>query len=147
MVAKAGGTRYPVPLQLPTTGPCSGSGLASRHMTNPLPIGERVPDITLPTPSNPRFHFETVAGREIVLAFLGPAADAGARALVEEARSVRALFDDVFASLFLVVRSPEHARALGVTQEVPGIRYFIDAAGVAARDYSPDSFRLKGRGA
>ncbi len=97
--------------------------------------GERVADFVLPTPSNPRFHLNAAAGRNLVLAFLGSPPTPAVQALLAEARTVRAAFDDRLAGLFWVVSRPEHIEQLGIAQDVPGIRYFMDYDGIAARRY------------
>lgn len=97
--------------------------------------GERVADFVLPTPINPRFHLNAAAGRNLVLVFLGSPPTPAAEALLAEAKAVRAAFDDRLAGLFWVVARPEHIEQLGIAQDVPGIRYFMDYDGVAARRY------------
>lgn len=98
-------------------------------------FGERVADFVLPTPSNPRFHLNAAAGRNLILAFLGSQPTPAAEALLAEMRSLRAAFDDRLVGLFWVVSKPEHVEQLGITQETPGIRYFMDYAGETARLY------------
>ncbi|MGE0421037.1 MAG: 2OG-Fe(II) oxygenase [Reyranellaceae bacterium] len=94
-----------------------------------------MPDFVLPAPHNPQFHLNAAAGRNLVLVFLGSPPTPAAKALIAEARSVRAAFDDRLAGLFWVVAHPKHVEQLGIVQEVPGIRYFMDYEGVAARLY------------
>jgi len=101
----------------------------------PPAFGERVADFVLATPQNPRFHLNAAAGRNLVLVFLGSPPTAAARALLAEARAVRAAFDDRLAGLFWVVARPEHVAELGIAQDTPGIRYFMDYENAAARLY------------
>jgi predicted 2-oxoglutarate/Fe(II)-dependent dioxygenase YbiX len=69
-----------------------------------------------------------------VLAFLGSAADAPARALLDGLQAGRGLFDDRRASLFLVSADPEDERASRLRTSLPGIRLFWDFdAAIAAR--------------
>lgn len=112
------------------------SGTAPR----PPAFGERVADFVLPTPNNPHFHLNAAAGRNLVLAFLGSPPSSAAQALLAEARTLRAAFDDRLAGLFWVVSRPEHVEQLGIAQDTPGIRYFMDYEGAAARLYglAPD---------
>lgn len=98
-------------------------------------FGERVADFVLPTPHNPRFHLNAAAGRNLVLVFLGSPPTPAAQALLAEARTVRSAFDDRLAGLFWVVSRPEHIEQLGITQDTPGIRYFMDYEATAARLY------------
>jgi len=88
--------------------------------------GEPAPLFVARTPRRPDFHFASVAGRPIVLAFLGSAADPAAQALLEGLGAARALFDDRRASLFLVSADPEDERAPRLHTSLPGIRLFWD---------------------
>ncbi|QQS11260.1 MAG: 2OG-Fe(II) oxygenase [Rhodospirillales bacterium] len=98
-------------------------------------FGEPAPGFTAPTPVNPKFHFDTAAGRNIVLAFLGhPLTDDAAR-LVAEVRAERAAFDDETLALFYVLSDPADAARLGVAHEVPGLRYFMDYDRAVAAAY------------
>ena len=91
-----------------------------------LLFGEPAPFFQAPSPSNPRFNFDTVAGRPAFLVFLGSPAGEAARRLVAEVVALRAAFDDHTLMLFYVVSDPEDLTRLGVEQIVPGIRYFMD---------------------
>lgn len=73
--------------------------------------------------------FDTVAGRYVLMAFLGRASDpCGQEALACVARH-RALFDDVRACFFGVTSDPEDAASGRVAQKLPGIRFFLDPTG------------------
>lgn len=91
-----------------------------------LLFGEPAPFFQAPSPSNPRFNFDTVAGRPAFLVFLGSPAGEAARRLMAEVVALRAAFDDHTLMLFYVVSDPEDLTRLGVEQIVPGIRYFMD---------------------
>src|SRR5262245_15753227 len=56
--------------------------------------------------SNPRYAFDTAAGRYLVLCFFGTAADAAGRGAVEAALASRGAFDDRRASFFGVSIDP-----------------------------------------
>jgi predicted 2-oxoglutarate/Fe(II)-dependent dioxygenase YbiX/peroxiredoxin len=74
----------------------------------------------------PRYSFNTVAGRYILMLFFGSAAlepVAGAFALVERNR---ALFDDVNACFFGVTVDPTDEAEGRIAQQLPGIRFFLD---------------------
>ena len=98
----------------------------------PLSPGEPAPWFTAPTPSNPQYAFDTVAGRFVLLAFL-PAGDAaaGGAALRLLSQNQR-LFDDRRLSAFVVVRDP----AMGATlRDMRGLRWFLDFEGAVSRLY------------
>jgi hypothetical protein len=98
-------------------------------------FGERAPDFVLPASNNPKFHFNTAAGRNLILAFLGSPLSPAVDGFMAEAAALRAALDDRLASLFYVVSEPEHVERLAIRQQIPGIRYFVDRDRVAARAY------------
>ena len=75
------------------------------------------------------YAFDTVAGRYILLAFLGRASDPAAAEALRCVERRRALFDDVRACFFGVTSDPEDEAAGRVAQQLPGIRFFLDPAG------------------
>jgi peroxiredoxin len=97
--------------------------------------GERAADFTLPTPNNPEFHFSAAAGRNTILVFPGAPASDAMKGLMTELRVMREAFDDELVSLFFVVSEPSQLEGQAIRQQVPGIRYFMDYDGVAARAY------------
>ena len=97
--------------------------------------GEPAPLFVARTPARPDFHFATVAGRPIVLAFLGSAGAPAAQALLAGLLKHRGLFDDRRASLFLVSGDPEDERAQRLKPSLPGIRVFWDADAAIATAY------------
>ncbi|MGH6966777.1 MAG: 2OG-Fe(II) oxygenase [Phenylobacterium sp.] len=98
----------------------------------PLSPGEPAPWFTAPTPSNPEFAFDTVAGRFVLLAFL-PATDAAAGgAALKMLSENQRLFDDRRLSAFVVVRDPEMAAGL---RDMRGLRWFLDFEGAVSRLY------------
>jgi predicted 2-oxoglutarate/Fe(II)-dependent dioxygenase YbiX/peroxiredoxin len=97
----------------------------------PLSIGEPAPWFKAPTPSNPEYHFDTVAGRYVLLLFLPLAAEARVGALKALAAH-QGLFDDVGLSAFVVVRDPETAAG---ARDLRGLRWFLDADGAVSRLY------------
>ncbi|MDB5417455.1 MAG: hypothetical protein JWP50_874, partial [Phenylobacterium sp.] len=95
----------------------------------PLSPGEPAPWFKAPTPSNPEYHFDTVAGRYVLLAFLP--LEAGPRGAALKALAAhQALFDDVSASAFVVVRDAQTAAG---ARDVRGLRWFLDAGGAVSR--------------
>jgi hypothetical protein len=104
----------------------------------PLNLGEPAPWFTAPTPSNPEFVFDTVAGRYVLLVFL-PKDD-----VVASGEALRTLaahqlrFDDETLSAFAVVRDPGTAASV---QDMRGLRWFLDLDGAVSRLFgalSPD---------
>ena len=91
-----------------------------------LLFGEPAPFFQAPSPSNPKFNFDTVAGRPVLLVFLGSPAGAAAGRLIAEAQAHRVAFDDHSLMMFYVVSDPGDVERLGVEQMLPGIRYFLD---------------------
>lgn len=98
-------------------------------------IGERAADFVLPTPSNPEFHFHAAAGRSTILVFPGAPASEAMKGLMAELRVLRDALDDEQASLFFAVSDPAQLESLGIRQQIPGIRYFMDYEGKAAAAY------------
>jgi len=109
-----------------------------------LLFGEPAPFFQSPTPQNPKFNFDTVAGRPVFLLFLGSPAAEAARKLVAEVKALRPAFDDRAMMLFYVVSEEADLARLGVEQTLPGIRYFMDydrniAAKLGFAPSTPDS--------
>ncbi|WP_374471395.1 2OG-Fe(II) oxygenase [Phenylobacterium sp.] len=97
----------------------------------PLAPGDPAPWFKAPTPSNPEFIFDTVAGRYVLLVFLPEDVEGRREALVQLAARQR-LFDDVRAAAFLVVRDRQ---SLETARDVRGLRWFLDADGAVSRLY------------
>ena len=92
----------------------------------PPGYGEFAPDFTALSDSNPRFRFNTVAGRWIVLLFFGSAGLAAARQALDAVGRRRRLFDDVDAAFFGVSVDPQDRSDRGLRNALPGLRYFWD---------------------
>lgn len=82
------------------------------------------PRFTAASSNNPRFIFDTVAGRYVVLMFLGSARLPVAQQALQAVQAHRALFDDVRLCLFGVSCQPADRRTL--RPSIPGIRFFWD---------------------
>jgi predicted 2-oxoglutarate/Fe(II)-dependent dioxygenase YbiX/peroxiredoxin len=128
-------------------GACNGSaahGLFSRPAIAAILCG--MADMLLPGDSapwfhaaaldgNPRYAFDTVAGRWIVLLFHGSGAwEACSRAL-EVAGRHRDLFDDVRACFFSVTIDAGDVSQRRIRQQLPGIRHFLDYDQSVSRRY------------
>jgi len=108
--------------------------------------GEAAPSFMQRTPANPRYRFDSAAGRYLVLLFLhnaaGPAAD---RLAAATARTD--LFDDVFASLFIVSSEPGDEIQARIANRVPGQRIFWDFDLTVSRLYGAVTEQGQRRGA
>lgn len=91
-----------------------------------LRMGEPAPWFECRSPVNPRFHFDTVAGRYIVLCFFGSAAEPMARQILDVFDSYRACFDDVQCCFFGVSVDPQDEAEARVREELPGMHLFWD---------------------
>jgi predicted 2-oxoglutarate/Fe(II)-dependent dioxygenase YbiX/peroxiredoxin len=83
---------------------------------------------------NPKFAFDTVAGRYVVLCFFDSAADGHAQAAIAAA-SRAPCFDDQKACFFGVTRDPADEAEGRIADRVPGIRHFLDFDGRVSRLY------------
>jgi hypothetical protein len=98
----------------------------------PLSPGEPAPWFTAPTPSNPEYVFDTVAGRFVLLVFL-PAGDGALAGSALKLLSVsQPMFDDRRLCAFVVVRDPAMAATL---RDLRGLRWFLDFDGRVSRLY------------
>jgi predicted 2-oxoglutarate/Fe(II)-dependent dioxygenase YbiX len=75
---------------------------------------------------NPRYTFDTAAGRWQILLLLGSGRDEAGQAALRLLAENRELLDDRSACLFGVTVDPEDVSAGRVAQELPGIRWFLD---------------------
>ncbi|WP_029001340.1 2OG-Fe(II) oxygenase [Azohydromonas australica] len=94
-------------------------------MRMPL-VGEPAPWFVSRCTSNERYHFDTVAGRYVVLCFFATARDVLSRAVLDGFLHERRAFDDVQACFFGVSVDPEDEAGRRVQQSLPGIRHFWD---------------------
>ncbi len=90
-------------------------------------VGDPVPDFSCVSSNNPKFHFNTCAGRYIVLCFFGSAQDDKSRKAISFiTNDLREYFDDQRISFFGVSIDKSDNELERVQQLVPGIRYFWD---------------------
>ncbi len=88
--------------------------------------GDPAPWFTGTTISNPDFVFNTIAGRSVVMCFIGSAADPAARLDVDRLYKRDTIFDDQRASLLVVTTDPEDVNARRLAERTPGCRVFLD---------------------
>lgn len=97
-----------------------------------LLYGDPAPTFAIPGTSNPRYVFDSAAGRYLLLAIVpaGPAVGR-ARATIERQR---AAFNDLHASAFIVVVGKDRSRAKR-EDSLPGLRILFDEDGAVAARY------------
>ena len=100
-----------------------------------LAPGDPAPWFKQRSMGNPRYNFDTAAGRYVVLCFFAVVGDEHAKAALEFVRQRRGFFNDVTASFFGVSLSPEDVAEKRIAEQYPGYRYFLDFDGTASRLY------------
>ena len=98
-------------------------------------FGEPAPWFTAATDTTPRFNFDTVGGRWVVLLFFGTLAPPETREALARALAERSLFDDARASLFGVSVDAADRTERGSAPLLPGVRHFHDHDGAVSRLY------------
>jgi peroxiredoxin/predicted 2-oxoglutarate/Fe(II)-dependent dioxygenase YbiX len=97
--------------------------------------GDPAPWFVARCTSNEKYHFDSVAGRTVVLCFFGSAGRALSAAVLTEFLAAREIFDDAGAAFFGVSVDPEDERAARVREILPGYRWFWDFDRAASRAY------------
>ncbi len=97
--------------------------------------GDPAPGFTQRSFANPRYVFDSAAGRYLLLCFFGSARDAHAQAAWQAVRSHPQLFDDVSASCFAVSADPADESDNRLADHYPGYRIFWDFDLAAAKLY------------
>lgn len=100
-----------------------------------LQPGDPAPNFVQRSASNPRFAFDTAAGRNIVLCFVGSTVNAHSRAALEAAAARRDIFNDQQASFFVVTSDPRDEAEKRIGAILPGYRTFWDFDQKIARLY------------
>ena len=100
-----------------------------------LGVGDPAPWFHQRCTSNPRYAFDSVGGRYVVLAFLVSAGGAAGKAAVEAVLANRTLFDDDFACFFGVSIDPRDESEGRVHESIPGLRWFWDFDTAVSRLY------------
>jgi predicted 2-oxoglutarate/Fe(II)-dependent dioxygenase YbiX/peroxiredoxin len=106
-----------------------------RHLPRHPTAGDPAPGFIQRTPVNPRYSFDSAAGRYLVLCFLGSGGDPQAQVAFAAALARRDLFDDTRASFFAVSQDPKDETMGAIGNRLPGIRVFWDFDLVVARRY------------
>jgi predicted 2-oxoglutarate/Fe(II)-dependent dioxygenase YbiX len=105
-------------------------------MASVLTPGDPAPNFFGACAGNPRFRFDSVAGRYVLLALLGSLAQPAAQAVMQAIRARLAAFDDVRASCFMVTMDRQDFVAGRATDRIPGLRHFDDSDGAISRLYA-----------
>lgn len=92
-------------------------------MLNP---GDPAPWFEAASSVNPKFVFDTAAGRYVVMTFFGSAAHPASRTILDEFERNQARFDVLNAAFFGVSADPEDQRLARVRQQFPGVIYLWD---------------------
>jgi len=100
------------------------------HLTS----GDPAPWFTARTPARPDFQFGSVAGRPVVLSFIGSAGSASGKAMLDGLMAQWARFDNRAASLFIVSQDGED-EAHGRIPHGGGVHVFWDRDGRIAALY------------
>ncbi|HUE70345.1 MAG TPA: 2OG-Fe(II) oxygenase [Pirellulaceae bacterium] len=100
-----------------------------------LNYGEPAPWFAAPCTTNPNFHFDTIAGRYVVLCFFGSAAAEPARTILADILRRREVFDDEQVCFFGVTADPDDEKLSRVRESLPGVRFFWDFDGAVSRLY------------
>ncbi|BBK36069.1 hypothetical protein STAQ_11470 [Allostella sp. ATCC 35155] len=95
--------------------------------------GDPAPWFAAPTHSNPRFNFDTMAGRFVVVSFFGRAESREGRAIIDFVTEHRARFDDANVAFFGVTGDATDFAQSRLVERTPGVRWFDDADGAVAR--------------
>lgn len=88
--------------------------------------GDPAPTFHQRSPANPKFNFDSAAGRYLVLCFFGSAANDHARKALKAVLERPDVFDDERASFFGVSIDPEDEVSARVANRAPGVRFFWD---------------------
>lgn len=91
-----------------------------------ISAGDPAPTFTQRSLSNPRYCFDTAAGRYLVLCFHHSAAHPAMKATIASAFARTDLFNDSFASLFAVSTDPADESEARIANRMPGFRVILD---------------------
>jgi peroxiredoxin len=94
--------------------------------TTRLTPGDPAPWFITPSPNNPRYHFDSVAGRYIALCFFGSAGNPAIAQMLGALRQRGDVFDDDHVSFFGVGADPADGQEKRVEERIPGFRLLWD---------------------
>jgi len=88
--------------------------------------GDSAPIFSQRSGTNPRFAFDTVGGRYILLCFVGTAGDEQGQAAIAAMHALGDVFDDQMAAAFTVSNDPADEAQERIRERIPGHRIFWD---------------------
>jgi peroxiredoxin len=91
-----------------------------------LSAGQPSPWFTVASTTNPKYHFDSVAGRYILLCFLKSSSDKASQKVLEDLARYRKVFDDELCCFFGISVDPEDRKLSRLKEQIPGIRFFWD---------------------
>lgn len=100
-----------------------------------LTRGDPAPWFTQRATGNPRYAFDTAAGRYLVLCFYASSADPVTQETLAAVEAERGLFDDEHSCFFGVTLDPQDEAENRVKPRLPGVRHFFDIDGSISRLY------------
>jgi peroxiredoxin/predicted 2-oxoglutarate/Fe(II)-dependent dioxygenase YbiX len=100
-----------------------------------LSTGDPAPWFHQRSSGNPRYAFDTAAGRHIVLCFFMTARDPQARSALQAVAQHRKLFDDEHIAFFGVSIDPTDEKEGRLKEAMPGIRFLWDFDGAVSKLY------------
>jgi hypothetical protein len=89
-------------------------------------VGDRIPAFFGKTSSNPKFHFDSMAGRYLIISLMGSASIEKNAAIISHISSYKDRLDDEFASYFIVSVDSNDQSTGRIKERLPGIRCFWD---------------------
>lgn len=92
----------------------------------PIALGEPAPTFTQASAGNPRYAFDTAAGRYLLLCFLHQADPLPSKRAMDLAQRRSDLFDDRHASFFAVSSDPQDEAQGRLQNRIPGLRVIWD---------------------
>lgn len=97
--------------------------------------GDTAPHFAQRSGANPRFVFDTAAGRYLVLCFMMTGGDEHGQAALNAVLGRPDLFDDTRMSFFAVTADPRDEQQKRLAERIPGYRVFWDFDGSVSRLY------------
>ncbi|MBD2345608.1 redoxin domain-containing protein [Anabaena subtropica] len=91
-----------------------------------LPEGVPAPWFQAVCTSNPTYHFNSIAGRYVLLCFFGSANNPVSQMILQDFMQHRDIFDDDKCCFFGVSIDPDDQQLARVQPQLPGIRFFWD---------------------
>ena len=91
-----------------------------------LSVGEPAPWFTTASTTNPKYHFESVAGRYVLLCFLKSSQNVASQKVLADLAQYREVFDDDFCCFFGISIDPEDQQFSRLQEQIPGVRFLWD---------------------